>query len=696
MKKIILSVYLISLTLISFSQSAKKFFDPAKMIETGVYYYPEAWDTTQWNRDFKKMSDMGFEFTHMAEFAWAMLEPTEGKFDFTWLDKAVSLAAKYNLKVIMCTPSATPPAWLTTKYPEVLVVKEDGLSAQHGTRQHCSWSSAKYRMLVQTVVTEMAKHYGNDKRIWGWQLDNEPSHYGTVDFGPEVRTNFIEWVKKKYGTIDALNKAWGTAFWSGVYNSFDQIELPNPKRLISGNASPHWALDFKRFSADECAAFLDLQYQTLKKYLSAEQWVTTNFMSIHNEVDPWRSKDLDFISYTMYPVAGYSKGTGDQGFRMGDFYRISISNDLYRPLKGITGVMELQPGQVNWGWYNTQPMPGVIRAWMWNAFAGGLSFICSYRFREPLFGSEQYHYGMVGTDGTTELTGGLQYSQFMKEIKELRKSYNPNVKNPQDYEERRTAILYNLDNVWNTEMLKQTYQWWFEGHFLKYYTALKSMAVPVDFISEDADFSKYKVMIAPAYQLLDSALVSRWKKYVENGGQLVLTCRTGEKNRNGHLWEGPWAAPILDLIGGKINFYDCLQDDKKATVKTDDNIYKWNVWGEMMEANAGTETWATYTDQFYAGKAAVIHRKLGKGTITYVGVQTNDGQLEKSILKKIFTGASLKTLDLPEGMILDYRDGFGIAINYNSIDVTAPIPEKAKIIFGEKTLKPAGVVVWQE
>ncbi|MDP4240396.1 MAG: beta-galactosidase, partial [Bacteroidota bacterium] len=468
---------------------AQGFFNPEKMVETGVYYYPEAWNPDQWDRDFKKMEDMGFEFTHMAEFAWAQMEPSEGRYDFSWLDKAVELAAKHHLKVIMCTSSATPPVWLVRKYPEVLVETSTGQTAEHGTRQHGSWSSPKYRELVTKLVAAQAKHYGNDKRIWGWQIDNEPSHYGTYDFSPAAQTNFKEWLKQKYTTIDKLNEAWGTAFWSGVYSGFDQIEIPNSTRLISGTASPTSVVDFKRFSADECASFVSMQYNTLRESISKDQFVTSNFMHGHTDVNPWKNKDLDFISYTMYPVAGYTNGLGDQGFRLGDPWRISYANDFFRPLKGVTGVMELQPGQVNWGTYNPQPYPGVIRAWLWNAFAGGLDFICSYRFRQPLYGGEQFHYGMVGTDGVTELTGGRQYSEFMKEIRELRKLYKPNVSMPAEYASRKTALLYNPDNIWETDNQKQTYQWNETGLITRYYSTLKTLCVPVDIVGEDRDLS---------------------------------------------------------------------------------------------------------------------------------------------------------------------------------------------------------------
>jgi len=692
MKKLIFIAIMLALATMP---KAQGFFNPEKMVETGVYYYPEAWNPDQWDRDFQKMEEMGFEFTHMAEFAWAQMEPTEGQYDFKWLDKAVELAAKHHLKVIMCTSSATPPSWLVRKYPEVLVELPTGQMADHGTRQHCSWSSAKYRELTAKLVAAQAKHYGNDKRIWGWQIDNEPSHYGTYDYSPSALANFRVWLQKKYKTIDKLNEAWGTAFWSGIYTGFDQIDIPISQQLIAGPASLISLVDFKRFSADECASFVSMQYNTLRESISKEQFVTSNFMHIHTDVDPWRNKDLDFISYTMYPVAGYTAGVGDQGFRLGDPWRISYANDFFRPLKGVTGVMELQPGQVNWGTYNPLPYPGVIRAWLWNAFAGGLDFICSYRFRQPLFGAEQFHYGMVGTDGVTELFGGLQYHQFMKEIRELRKQYKPNVQMPAEYAARKTALLYNPDNIWETEIQKQTYQWNEMSVITNYYSSLKRLCVPVDIIGEDRDLSAYPVVIAPAYQMVDKELIEKWTKYVENGGHLILTCRTGLKDRNGHFFEAPWGDAIASLIGAKITMYDELNTATKAKVTFNATNYTWNVWGDILEPYFGVETWATYADQFYAGKASVVYHKLGKGTVTYIGTVTTDGTLEKEVLKKTYDEAGIPSNEQPEGVMVNWRDGFWVAINYSSNKVLVNVPADAKIIFGTKELGVAGVVVWK-
>ncbi len=414
--------FIVSIDVVT-SQSA--FFKPSDLVKTGIYYYPEQWEKNQWERDIRNIKSMGFEFIHIAEFAWAMLEPEEGKYDFRWLDEVVSLAQKHGLQVIMCTPTAAPPVWLTQKYPEVLLVKEDGIQAKHGGRQHNSWSSKKYRELSEKIITALATHYGNHPSIYGWQIDNEPSHAGFVDYGQAVKTNFQRWLSKKYGKIDSLNYAWGNSFWSQLYTSFDQINLPSAKTNVA-QVNPHSLLDFQRFNADECADYVAFQAEILHIHVSKAQWVTTNFMEFHTKVNPWlNDKDLDFISYTMYPVGGgYTNigGLGEEGFRIGMPSRIAFANDFFRFKKQQTAVMEMQPGQVNWGFYNPQTYPGIIRAWLWSAYVGGCNLICSYRYRQPLFGGEQYHYGMVGTDGVTPNVGGREYSTFIKEVKQLRES----------------------------------------------------------------------------------------------------------------------------------------------------------------------------------------------------------------------------------------------------------------------------------
>jgi beta-galactosidase len=575
------------------------------------------------------------------------------------------------------------------------MVNAEGRTMQHGSRQQISWSSAVYRGYVSKMVEAIGKHYGNDKRIWGWQLDNEPSHYGQYDYSPAAQESFRRWLKAKYNTIDKLNDTWGTSFWSIRYDNFDQIRIPNQKELIA-QPSPHAVLDFKRFSAEECNDFLSLQYKILRKYISTDQFITTNLMPEHVEVDPTKINSLDFVTYTKYLVAGYDKGTGPQGFRMGSATSIAFANDLFRSFNGVTGVMELQPGQVNWGKFNPQPLPGTVRMWIWHAFAGGNKFVCNYRFDRPITGGEQYHYAILNADRETISTSGIEYIRVINEIKELRKQYNPNATVPPRYQKRLAAVLYNPDNRWEEDNQPQTNQWDFMSHLKRYYGALKSLGAPVDVITEEKDFSNYPVMVAPSYQLLDAALVQRWKQYVENGGHLILTSRTGQKDRNGKLWEMQWAEPVYDLIGAKIPFYDLLPDSVQGTIRFGNANYKWNNWADVLEASPGTEVWATYTNQFYAGKTAVTHRKLGKGTVTFVGPDTDNGLLEKAVLAKVYQQAGIATENFPEGVMIDWRDGFWVGVNYSGNVFNVSIPSNTKILIGSKSLKPADVVVWKE
>lgn len=665
-------------------------FNDKDLTLTGAYYYPEHWDESQWERDLKQMHELGFEFTHFAEFAWAQLEPQEGVYDFSWLDRAVALAAKYDLKVVMCTSTATPPVWLSRKYPEILLKSEDGTVQDHGARQHASFASPVYRKLAYRMIEELARHYGNDSRIIGWQLDNEPAVQ--FDYNQAAEEAFREFLKEKYHyNIQELNAAWGTAFWSEVYSRFEEITLPKTAQMFMNH---HQILDYRRFAAKQTNDFLNEQCRLIKKY-AMNQWVTTNYIPDYDKGHIGGSKDLDFVSYTRYMVYGDNEGIGRRGYRVGNPLRIAMANDFFRPVNGTYGVMELQPGQVNWGSINPQPLPGAVRLWLWSVFAGGSDFICTYRYRQPLYGTEQYHYGIVGTDGVTVTPGGREYEQFMKEIRLLRKDYCPKEDKPETYLKRKTAILWNPENYWSIDRQKQNATWNTFAHVDKYYRTLKSYAAPVDFISEEKDFSQYPVMIVPAYQLADKKLVARWKKYVEEGGNLLLTCRTAQKDRFGRLPEAPFGSMIDELTGNHIEFYDLLLSQDPGQVKMDGKVYTWNTWGEILQPGTSNEVWATYTNEFYEGKPAVTFRKLGKGSVTYIGVDSSDGALERQVLDKLYSRLQIEVMNLPYGVTMEYRNGLGIVLNYSDQPYQFALPQGAKVLIGTPNIATAGVLVFK-
>jgi len=691
-KYLLILLLLFTQVIYGLTQNPNRFFPEEKLMTIGTFYFPEHWPKNQWDRDFAKMAEMGFEYVHMGEFSWIFLEPEEGIFNFEWLDVAIELAAKHGLKVMLCTPTATTPVWMGLKYPDTYIMNSNYQRGEHGTRQNNSLTNEKYRELASKIVHEMGKHYGNNSKIWGWQLDNEPE--AKEDYSPSAQDAFRQWLKNKYKTIEELNRSWGTAFWSITYNSFNEIKIHNSNSVGWWGSNPHALLDFKQFTAEVQADFLNEQATILRKYILPEQFITTNYVAVANNANPRLSDQLDFMAFTSYPNGG-SANLGKDGFRLGDPDRLMVANDYFRTIKGVTGVMEVQPGQVNWGNPNALLLPGTVRMWLWHCFGSGSSFASSYRFRQILYGAEQYHTGILQNDGVTPSQGGFEYQQFIQEIRNLEKM-KVSKTIPEKYDRMKTAILWSHQNLWDHNRQPQNGNWSIWSHTLKYHRALKSLGTPVDYISENDNFNQYVMLIVPAYHAVDSALVDKWRSFAEQGGDLVITCRTATKTREGHFWEAGWGAPIYDLIGASVKAYDMLPSNQNASVTMNGINYEWNKWGELIIPDETTTVLAHYNNQFYSGMAAVITRKLGKGSVTYVGVETNNGNLEKLLLQQKFKQRRIETNNYPEGVFVSWNKGFWVAVNYSSETHNIELPADAKIVLGEQALSPAGVLVWVE
>jgi beta-galactosidase len=413
-------------------------------MKIGTYYYPEQWPEDQWQRDFDHIAALGLQIVHMAEFAWFSMEPRPGHFDFDWLDRAMELAAARKLDVILCTPTAAPPIWLSVNIPQTLPVDRHGTRARFGGRRHYNPASPEMHDAARRIVSVMAKRYGSHPSVIGWQIDNEYGH--SFDQSPDTHIAFRQWLKRKYETIDNLNRAWGNQFWNQYYTSFDEILLPPARE--PGYSNQHPCLDASRFWSWAWANFNRVQAEELKPYIG-NRFLTTNFMPMYLDIDPADMKnELSLFSWDSYPVSGWDKETPGEEYRIANPAGIGLMHDQMASYNSRWALMELQPGQVNWSGVPVRLYPGVVRLWIWTAFAHGAEFVTTYRFRQPRFGIELFHHGLVNPDGKTLSSGGEQFAQVIREMKQLDLSRVPALAQEPIDRQRTVGIVLDGDQLW--------------------------------------------------------------------------------------------------------------------------------------------------------------------------------------------------------------------------------------------------------
>jgi len=661
----------------------------------GTYYYPEQWPREQWERDFDHIASLGLRIVHMAEFAWFDLEPHPGDFQFDWLDQCLEMSRQRNLEVILCTPTAAPPIWLSHEFPRTLPIRANGTPARFGGRRHYNPLSPEFQHATRRIVTAMASHFADHPSVIGWQIDNEYSQF--FDQSEFTHHAFRKWLRDKYGDIATLNRAWGNQFWNTYYTDFGQILFP-PTRDPQ-YANPHQHLDASRFWSWAFAQFNRMQTEILKPKIGS-RFLTTNFMPLHLDCDPGdMAPDLSLMSWDSYPVTGWEKGATDETYRIADPAAIGLMHDQMASYKNRWAMLEIQLGQTNWSGVPAQLYPGAVRLWLWTAFAHGAEFVTTYRFRQPRFGIELFHQALVLPDGMTHSPGGEQFAQVIEELHRLDLARVPDWKDEPIDSKRTVGLVFDFDQLWNYESMPQAKRWHQGRWWQMWYAALSRLGVRIRVLLPGSDWhADLPLIVAPGLQMADETLIGKMHAYVQSGGNLVLTARTALMDRTGQLWEDQIAGPIIPLIGAAIETYDGLPEAVTGHIQFQKKKYAWNVWGDQLKPEPKTQVLATYADQFYAGAPAITRRKTDRGSVHYFGVYSEQPLIDDFVLSlaKFIGKTRLLPAPLPARVQLLRRGPYRIALNYQDRPVKTPAPAKTKFLLGSSRLAPADLAIWEE
>lgn len=661
-----------------------------KQYQFGVDYYPEHWPRERWPIDAQMMEKMGIQIVRMGEFSWQMFEPKMGEFHFELLDEVIQILGEHGIDVILGTPTAAPPAWMIEQDPKIQPMDEYGQRKYFGARHHDCQSNEQYCAHVKRYVTAYASHFASNPHVVGWQVDNElgNSHIGLC-YCPSCEEKFRHWLKKRYGHIAALNNAWGTAFWSQGYDSFEQIHAP--KVTASGGHNPSQLLDWKRFTSDLVCEFHQFQADILRA-AAPEKFITHNLMGFHSKPDYYDlAEQLDFASQDQYP-GGHFHARHDE-YR-GDFHAAEL--DFIRSLKQKPfWIMEQQSGITGWEVLGRAPQPGQIALWAMQSVAHGADTIVFFRWRSCPFGTEQYWHGILPHNGIP--------GRYHREISEMIQKYAPLLRELNgSIPCSEVAILRSYDQEWALDEQPHHPEHSYLQHLMVYYKALHRMNIPTDFVGEEQNFSRYKVLIAPLQFLMTQEHAAKLRAFVQQGGRLVLTWRSGVRDGNNICYtEGAVPCLIDDVCGVQVTEYDCLRDTE-GKVCYADREYVCQHWCDILEPTTA-KTLAIYTHEFYAGTPAITVNAFGSGMAYYVGTTMSEA-LALRFLGDLCAEAGVRPLlDTPAGVEAAHRlsDGkrYVFLLNHNRTAQQVGVPEGFHRWDGsdwDGTLEPMGVQVLVE
>lgn len=675
-------------------------------VTLGVCYYPEHWPREIWADDLRRMLAHGIEVVRVFEFAWNCFEPEEGVYAYGMFDDFLALAHAEGMKVILCTPTATPPAWLTQKHPEVLNADVYGHLLHHGHRRHYNYNAPVYHDYVRGIVTALAARYGDHPAVIGWQIDNEINCEVNVFYAQADRDAFRSYLQERFGTLDALNEAIGAAFWNQTYTDWAQVDLKQPTAGMEGN--PHMALLEKQFISQSAIRFVQLQSDILRAYIG-DRFITTNGLFGHLDSHEMTREALDFFCFDSYPNFAYGEtginaGATDMSDRMW-----SLNLSRVRSISPNFCVMEQQSGANGWDYRMLSPMPkpGQMRLWTFQSIAHGADLVSYFRWRTCGYGTEIYWHGLNDY--------GNGPNRRLEELMDIHRDVGrlQGVAGSRSWAQ--VALVCDYLNEWDGERDR----WHGEVDRISranVFIAAQRAHTPLDLLyvsyldtvqARLPELLRYRMLIYPHATILTEGTAALLRAYCEAGGVLVMGCRTGYKDEFGRCPMRPMAGYAGELCGVEVTDYTLVRREETVSIRWDGEVMEAPVFHDILNPVAGGEAQAYYTGGYYDGSCAIVRKPYANGGAAYyvgsgLSVSIVDRLLASQGLREPFAGR----VDCPEKVEIVCRQGpagrFLFLLNYAGTEQTVAVGKGYTDLLGGDTAKesirmpPYGVGVLRE
>ncbi|HEY0792743.1 MAG TPA: beta-galactosidase [Chthoniobacterales bacterium] len=651
--------------------------EPFPTPSLGVCYYPEQWDETRWPVDLREMGAMGIRYVRVAEFAWSRFEPQPGALDFSWLQRFLDLAQQAGLRVVIGTPTASPPKWLVDKMPDMLSVDEHGAPRAFGSRRHYCFSHEGYRGECRRIVRALAQAVGSHPVVHAWQIDNEYGCHGTaISYSVGARAAFRRWLRHRYVDVTALNEAWGNVFWSLTYRDFDEIELPAGTPT---DPNPAHALDFRRFTSDSIRDYQDIQIEVLRE-LSPGRPVTHNFMAGFTDFEHFEvSRDLDFTSWDAYPlgflasVPFFSEAHRKHFLRSGDPDYGPFHHDLYRACgRGRWWIMEQQPGPVNWAPYNPAPLPGMVRLWSLEAFAHGAEVVSFFRWRQAPFGQEQYHSGLHLPNGEPD-AACAEIAQLVQELPLL---------DGQRPARADVALVYDYEADWTIGIQPQASEFTYAAEVFRFYRSARQLGLNVDIVPQGGDLSGYRIILVPSLPILRPEFLESLRR---SSGLVFFGPRLGAKTADFRIPDQLPPGSAQEFLPLRVLRVDALPSFAPQTVHWNGQAYTAHTWVEHIASELEPAA------RFENGRGAMYRH----GRFFYLAGLPEDRWLA-DLLRSAAIEEHLSVLLLPDGVRSRQIGSLRFLFNYNPAPAEVPLPDGIEPLVGNGLLPPAGVFIGRQ